>query len=113
MGKYTWNLRDISKKYGKKQAVCATTMDLPEGLHALLGPNGSGKTTLMSMLAGILKPTTGRILVNGQLLSREAYQKEIAFLPQSFGSYGAFTVPGDKREQPVGAGAVAFGECVV
>ena len=63
-------LEEVSFSYGKKNsekvikninlAVCK------EGLTALIGPNGSGKTTLGKLVAGIFKPTLGRVLIDGQ-----------------------------------------------
>ena len=54
----------VSKQYRDKIAVNQFSAELSVGVYALLGPNGSGKTTLMRMLAGLLKPSTGRILLN-------------------------------------------------
>ncbi len=55
------------------------------GLTALLGPNGGGKTTLMSLLAGVLKPRHGRVLLDGtdiRTLSRRQVARRIAVVPQ-------------------------------
>ena len=59
--------REITKQYGSKTAVDHVTMALKEGhIYALLGPNGSGKTTWMKMAAGLVKPTSGEALYNGE-----------------------------------------------
>ena len=57
---------DVTKKYGEMVAVNRVTMSISGGeITALVGPNGSGKTTLMKMTLGLVKPTNGRIEVDG------------------------------------------------
>lgn len=60
---------------------------IPRGsITGLLGPNGGGKSTLLRMLAGIMTPTAGRVLLEGQplaSLSRTAIARRIALVPQS------------------------------
>ena len=52
--------RNITKKFGNKEAVKGLTLNLKKGtIYGLLGENGSGKTTLMKMAAGLTKPTEG------------------------------------------------------
>jgi len=57
---------DLSINYGNTVAVDRIGFTLEPGkIHGLLGRNGSGKTTLLSVLAGLRRPTTGRVLVDG------------------------------------------------
>ena len=57
----------VSKAYRGVPAVRALDFDLNAGeIHALLGENGAGKSTLTKMLAGVVAPTDGRILLDGQ-----------------------------------------------
>ncbi|MCL0101630.1 ATP-binding cassette domain-containing protein [Dehalococcoidia bacterium] len=59
-------LQGVSKRFGTKQAVGTVTLSLYPGESvALLGPSGSGKTTLLLMAAGEIRPTTGRVLLQG------------------------------------------------
>ena len=59
--------RELTKKFGSLTAVDGITLTLEPGhIYAMLGPNGSGKTTWMKMAAGLLKPTSGEILYNGE-----------------------------------------------
>lgn len=60
-------LENITKKFGKVNALDGVNLQIEEGeFVVLLGPSGSGKTTLMYLIAGIYKPTSGRILFNGE-----------------------------------------------
>ena len=62
-------VKNIKKNYGKNKAVKGISFNIKEDeILGLLGPNGSGKTTTIGMLLGLLKPTSGEILINGQKL---------------------------------------------
>ena len=62
---------NITKRFGKVIAVDDVSLSIDEGeFFALLGPSGCGKTTLLRMLAGFETPTEGRILIDGQDISR-------------------------------------------
>jgi ABC-2 type transport system ATP-binding protein len=59
-------LHQLTKKYGTFTAVDALDLEVPSGqLFGFLGPNGAGKTTTLRMIAGILRPTSGRALIGG------------------------------------------------
>lgn len=67
------SVRDVSKHYGVVKALDRVSLDIHAGqVTALLGPNGAGKTTLIRMLGTLLKPTSGRVTVNGLDLIRNA-----------------------------------------
>ncbi|MCQ2583986.1 MAG: ABC transporter ATP-binding protein [Treponema sp.] len=74
-------IKNLTKKYGSKTAVDEISLEL-EGGHiiGLLGPNGSGKTTLIKMLNGLLTPTKGEILVDGNKIGPES-KVDISYLP--------------------------------
>lgn len=72
--------REITKKFGRKTAVDHVTLRLEPGkIYAMLGPNGSGKTTWMKMAAGLVKPTSGEMLYNGEPIGVES-RREIAYM---------------------------------
>ncbi len=60
-------VENIVKRFGGLTAVDNCTLEVPAGsITAVIGPNGAGKTTLFSIIAGFLKPNSGRILMDGQ-----------------------------------------------
>ena len=72
---------NLTKKYGTNVAVNNLTVSLPKGkIIGLLGPNGSGKTTLIKMLNGLLTPTEGTILIDGNNVGTVTKSK-VAYLP--------------------------------
>lgn len=59
-------LRDASRWYGNVVAVNAVTVSLEAGITGLLGPNGAGKSTVLHMVAGLLSPSAGQVLIDGE-----------------------------------------------
>jgi len=77
-------LTDLTKRYGGFTAVDSISLTIPRGeLYGFLGPNGAGKTTTMRMIAGILRPTAGRIEVAGIDIQRDplAAKAKLGFIP--------------------------------
>src|SRR3954454_9694717 len=77
-------VHDLVKKYGAFTAVDGVSLQVHPGeIHGFLGPNGAGKTTTIRMVAGLLKPTSGRILVNGHDLQTdpERAKASLGFIP--------------------------------
>jgi ABC-2 type transport system ATP-binding protein len=75
---------NLVKEYGKFRAVDGVSLEVPGGqIHGFLGPNGAGKTTTIRMIAGLLKPTAGTIVVNGHDLAKEpeAAKASLGFIP--------------------------------
>jgi ABC-2 type transport system ATP-binding protein len=74
----------LVKRYGAFTAVDDVSLDVKPGeIHGFLGPNGAGKTTTLRMIAGLLQPTSGRIVVNGHDLATapEAAKASLGFIP--------------------------------
>ena len=72
---------DLSKAYGNHYAVKDVSFALEKNSStALIGPNGAGKTTTLSMLAGLLNPSSGNITIHG--IDKPDMRKDIGFLPQ-------------------------------
>jgi branched-chain amino acid transport system ATP-binding protein len=68
----------LVKKFGGITATNNVSIDLKRGArHALIGPNGAGKTTLINLLTGVLPPTEGRIVLEGEDISRLAPHQRV------------------------------------
>lgn len=82
--------RGLTRLYGKLTAVEDLNLIVPSGgLYGLIGPNGAGKTTTLRMLAGLLEPTSGEILLDGQKVDQNwrELQRQIGYMPDFFGVY--------------------------
>ena len=65
-------VKNLKKNYGEKQAVKSISFKINENeILGLLGPNGSGKTTTIGMMLGLLKPTSGEILIEGDKIEED------------------------------------------
>ena len=74
--------RTLTKRYGPTLALNNVDITLPKGkIVGLLGPNGSGKTTLLKIVAGLLTPTSGFVLADGQPIG-EGTKSMISYLPE-------------------------------
>jgi iron complex transport system ATP-binding protein len=82
--------------YGRNPVLKDISFAVPKGdFFIIIGPNGSGKTTLLKLLAGIHKPRSGGIEVNGKPLqeySRKALSRSVAYVPQMIQTDFPFTV---------------------
>lgn len=72
----------LTKKYGPKTALSGIDLTIERGrIVGLLGPNGSGKTTFIKLINGLLCPTSGTLLINGQTPGAET-KKVVSYLPE-------------------------------
>ena len=80
---------DVTKKYGDFTALEHWSLNLENGIHALLSPNGAGKSTLMKMMATLSFPTSGKLLWDGKDIYKleDKYREKIGYLPQQFAYY--------------------------
>jgi ABC-2 type transport system ATP-binding protein len=86
---------DLEKQYKQYKAVDRISFNIKQGeIVGLLGPNGAGKTTALRCIAGILRPTGGRILINGyDAVADQANAKaRMAFVPEVPSLYELLTV---------------------
>jgi ABC-2 type transport system ATP-binding protein len=75
---------NLSKRFGKTRAVDDISLHVPPGeVMGFLGPNGAGKTTTIRMLAGLMKPDAGSIILDGRDLAKEPERAKavIGFVP--------------------------------
>jgi ABC-2 type transport system ATP-binding protein len=78
------SIQNLRKQYGAFMAVDGIDLEVNPGeIHGFLGPNGAGKTTSIRMIAGLLKPTSGRIMVNGHDIAThpEGAKRSLGFIP--------------------------------
>jgi ABC-2 type transport system ATP-binding protein len=86
----------LTKTYGKKvHALRGVDLEIGAGMFGLVGPNGAGKTTLMRILAGLLRPTSGKVTVLGNDVTTSrgklAIKSVLGYLPQELGLYPDLT----------------------
>jgi ABC-2 type transport system ATP-binding protein len=87
-------LQDVSKSYGDVLALDRISIRVEKGeIYGLIGPNGAGKTTTIKLLVGLLRPTSGQVLINGFDIQKEslAAKKELGYIPDEPFLYGRLT----------------------
>jgi ABC-2 type transport system ATP-binding protein len=83
---------DVKKKFGRVDAVNGITVQIPRGqIVGLIGPNGSGKSTFLKLVAGLLKPDQGTVLVEGRKPGLKT-KAMVAFEPEGDCLYDWMTV---------------------
>ena len=83
-------IADLSKQYGSRLAVDHLNLAVKQGdIFGFVGPNGAGKTSTIRMIAGLLQPTSGEIVVGGHSVHKEpeAVKRQIGYMPDYFGVY--------------------------
>ena len=77
----TWECKNLCKRYGSVQALDDVSFTVEPGrVVGLLGPNGSGKTTLIKLANGLLTPTGGELLINGEKPGKGT-RAQVSYLP--------------------------------
>ena len=89
-------ITDLTRRFGRTQAVAGVRLQAGPGVFGLLGPNGAGKTSLLRMMATVIPPSSGRLRLLGRDPGRYGPRREIrrrlGYLPQNLGYYPGFTV---------------------
>ncbi len=78
---------DLHKHFGERHVVCGISLNINQGeIVGLLGPNGAGKTTTFYMVLGIIQPTSGQVLLDGESIGDwplyERARLGLSYLPQ-------------------------------
>jgi ABC-2 type transport system ATP-binding protein len=88
-------IEDVSMSYGPVNAVSNVNLKVERGsIFGLVGSDGAGKSTLLRMVAGMIRPSSGRILIDGldAVHERARIKSLIGYMPQRFGLYKDLTV---------------------
>lgn len=83
-------IQNLTKKYGKFLAVNELNLHIDQGeIFGFVGPNGAGKTTTMRIVCGLLKATSGTVLVDGinAITNPEDIKRKVGYVPDFFGVY--------------------------
>ena len=92
---------DLTRRFGSRTVVNGVSFEVGRSeIVALLGPNGAGKTTTLRMLAGLIAPTSGSIVVDGVRLTRSTgarLRSRIGFLTETPGLWDRLTVTENLR----------------
>jgi ABC-2 type transport system ATP-binding protein len=87
---------DLTRRFGRTQAVAGVSLQAGPGVFGLLGPNGAGKTSLLRMLATVIPPSSGTLRLLGRdpgsYGPRREIRRRLGYLPQNLGYYPGFTV---------------------
>jgi len=87
----------LEKSFGRKKAVCGVSFSMDMGeIVGLLGPNGAGKTTIFYMIVGFIRPTAGKIYLDGKDITLQPMyiraREGISYLPQEESVFRKLTV---------------------
>ena len=88
------NIKKVTKKFGNVTAVDNVDLKIPKGIFlTLLGSSGSGKTTILMMIAGFHEPSSGEILLEGELITPiPPYKRNIGMVFQNYALWPHMTV---------------------
>jgi len=88
-------IENLNKVYkGGSYAIKNLNLEIPNGMFGLLGPNGAGKSTLMRILVTLMKPSSGKVTINGNLdlaKNRKEIRLMLGYLPQDFSFFSKLT----------------------
>jgi ABC-2 type transport system ATP-binding protein len=88
-------IEQVTHRYGHLEALSQLSLEIPAGVHGLLGQNGAGKTTLLRTLATLHHPQQGRVCILGlnpqKHDERLELRRKLGYLPQEFTPYPNFS----------------------
>lgn len=86
-------IKNLSKKFGKKTVLNNIDYTFENGIYGLLGPNGSGKTTLIRAITGLYSVSKNTVIFNSvDTKNNKEFLSAVGYLPQSFGMFKELTV---------------------
>lgn len=85
-------IKQLTKKFRKNTVLENLDLTLKEGIYGILGPNGAGKTTLMRCITELYDDYKGKILIDGETVSKAKKKNRIGYLPQHFSGFAEMTV---------------------
>jgi len=87
-------LVEVSKRFGRIEAIDDFNLEIKNGEYiCVLGPTGSGKTTLLRLVAGLLQPDEGDIIMDGRVVNElPAEERDVAYMPQQYALFPHMTV---------------------
>lgn len=90
-------VRDLSKDYPGHRALAGITLSVPQGsFFSLLGPSGCGKTTTLRLIAGFEPPTSGEVLIKGELVNhRRPYERNVSTVFQNYALFPHLSARGN------------------
>ncbi len=98
-------VKEITKNFGAKKISCSFGLEENKAL-ALLGPSGCGKTTVLKMIAGLLQPDSGEIILNGKNITDiPAGKRQVGMVFQDYALFPHLTV-----EDNIAYGLVSMGK---
>lgn len=88
------DVQSVSVVFGRTRALDGINLKINEGVTGLFGPNASGKSTLLRALAGLLRPTAGRVTFRDRAISLadEDFRRRVGYVGHEAGLYGRLTV---------------------
>jgi len=88
VGEIAIAVRELTVRFGHRSALSSVDLELPgRSIIGLIGPSGSGKTTLIRCIAGLHRPDSGSILIDGRRVPDRSLSAMTGYMPQESGLY--------------------------
>lgn len=99
-------LLDVFKRFGKVSAISGVNLEIRNGEYmCVLGPTGSGKTTLLRLIAGLIEPDEGEILIDGKRVNKlPPEERDVAYMPQQYALFPHMSVQDNVAFGPISRG---------